>query len=320
MGGISKVMATPAARQLAEERRIDLRGINGSGEFGSVTKPDVERLKSERKITSVARNVAGYYGVDLALLDNPVIRKETVLRYIGSRSGSAGDSDDIVEISAMRRTIAERMKQSMDVAPQYTIFGEYDVLLLMELYERARSNIEASSSVKITFTDVLIRLVSHALGAHKLINASLMDGKIHYHKDINIGIAVALSEGLTVPVVRSVQEKTIGQIAIDRAALVKKAREGCLDRQDIEGGTFTLSNLGMYPVDLMTPIINQPESAIIGIGRVVKKPVVVDDSIVIRPMMNISVTADHRLIDGATLAEFMKTIFDCINEPQVLFE
>ena len=311
-----KTMATPAARQLAAERHIDLRGIKGSGEFGSVIKADIERLRANRRVTSLARKVAGYYGVDLDHLNESAIRKETVLKYVGK----GGGADNVVAPSAMRRMIAERMKQSMDVAPQYTLSAEYDVSLLLERFEVEKAAVLSSSGVKITLTDVLVKLAAYALSLHELVNASLIDGMIHYHKEINIGVAVALDSGLTVPVIRNVREKSLEQIARDRAALVAKAREGRLEQRDIDGGTFTLSNLGMYPIDQMTPIINQPESAILGTGRVVRKPVVIEDTIAIRPMMTFSATADHRLIDGALLAEFMKTMHDCLEEPNRLFE
>jgi pyruvate dehydrogenase E2 component (dihydrolipoamide acetyltransferase) len=305
---------------LAWERNIDLGGVIGRGEFGNVMKADVEELPWGRRITSLARNVADYYKIDLSLLDESVIRKETVLRYAGAHSLPNGDDDSVVPLSAVRRVIAERMKQSMNIAPQYTIASEFDEGLLMERYESLRSDILTQAGIKLTFTDVLIKLAAFALGRHRLINASLVDDMIHYHKNINIGVAVAMSEGLIVPVIRNAWEKTLTQIARTRTELVDKAGAGRLEQQDFEGGTVTISNLGMYPVDLMTPIINQPESAIMGVGRVIKKPVVVDDAIVIRPMMNISVTADHRLIDGAILAEFMKTLYDCTENPNTFIE
>jgi len=317
---MQRTMATPAARQLAAERHIDLKGIKGSGEFGSIVKADIEKLRTNQRITPLARKVAGYYGVELDHLSESAIRKETVLKYVGKSIAPAGGSENVVAPSAMRRMIAERMKQSMDVAPQYTLSAEYDVSLLLERFETEKAAVLASSGTRITLTDVLVKLAAYALSRHELVNASLIDGMIHYHKEINIGVAVALESGLTVPVIRNVREKSIEQIAGDRAALVGKAREGRIEQRDIDGGTFTLSNLGMYPIDQMTPIINQPESAILGTGRVVRKPVVIEDTIAIRPMMTFSATADHRLIDGALLAEFMKTMHDCLEEPNRLFE
>jgi pyruvate dehydrogenase E2 component (dihydrolipoamide acetyltransferase) len=315
---VLKVIATPAARMLAAERGIDLRGIKGSGEFDSVIKADVQTMSPDRRITSVAKNAAKFYGIDISNIHEAFINKDIVIRYAENKLSQARDPD-VAEMGAMRHMIAERMKYSMDIAPQYTMFTEYDVTELMENYESARSDILASSSIKITFTDILIRLCAFALSEHRLINASLLEGSIHYHKDINIGFAVAMENGLIVPVIKSVQTKTLVQIAQERGLLVEKARSGRLEQQDMTGGTFTLSNLGMYPVDGMTPIINQPESAIMGTGRVVKKPVVFNDVIAIREMIHISVTADHRLIDGAALAEFMKTLNDCIEEPGKLF-
>ena len=314
----AKVMATPAARQLARERQIKLKGIKGHGEFGSLTKADVEKLPSGKRITSLARKVAEYYDIELSAVNESIIRKETILRYIEGRTVSPIGSDAVVELSAMRRVIAERMKESMDIAPQYTIFAEYDVSKLLRRYESERSGAIASFGTKITFTDILVKLAAYALCRHELVNASLFDGRIHYHNNVNIGVAVAMNDGLIVPVIRSVQTKNLIEISQEREMLVNNARLGQLTEYDMTDGTFTLSNLGMYPVDQMTPIINQPESAIMGVGRVIKKPVVIDDDkIAIRPMIFFSVTADHRLIDGAVLAEFMKTINDCMENPEI---
>mgnify|MGYP000144387218 FL=1 len=214
----------------------------------------------------------------------------------------------------MRRTIARRMMESLQGSAQMTAFGRVDmsgsVRLRQALVER-----EAEFGVRVTYTDIVVKAVATVLSQMPLINASIVGDEILEWPDANVGIAVALEEGLIVPVVQKADKKTLVEIARERKRLVDAARNGGLTQSDLSGGTFSVSNFGSYGGDFETPILNPPQSAILGIGQIVDEPVVRDGAIVIRPQMMLSMTFDHRLIDGAEAGRFRARLKAYLEEP-----
>lgn len=278
-----KLKISPAARKLAEENGIDYARITGSGPEGRITKEDIQQ--------AVAAKDAHYD-------ERPVW---AVTPYEG-----------------MRRVIGDNMSRSWSMVPKVTQHVGVDVSALQEM--RAAMNDGRKESEKISLTALLVYIVARALQRHAHINATLSGDEIRILKNIHVGVAVAVPDGLVVPVVRDADSKSIAEINNEINDFAKRARKNKLGPDDMTGGTFTITNLGAYgSVDGFTPIINQPESAILGIGRTVKRPVVVEDQIVIRPVMGLSFAFDHRVIDGAPAAEFLADVIRLIEQPYKLF-
>lgn len=252
--------------------------------------------------TPAARKLAKERGIDLATLRGTGpggrITREDVEAAL--RAGPAGPP--AVPLHGMRKSIADRMLKSLQSTAQLTITTEVDVSALIE--RRAQLQKEFA----LTYTDLLIEAVAAALAKHPRLRVTLEGDAIHVHDDINVGIAVALDEGLIVPVIRNADRKSLQEIAAESRALAEKARTGELGVDDVSGGIFTITNLGTYGIDAFTPIINQPQIAILGTGRIVQKPAVHDGQIAIRSMMMLSLTFDHRIIDGAPAAAFLQDV------------
>ena len=210
--------------------------------------------------------------------------------------------DEVLSFSAMRQTIARKMKESLENSAQLTLMREVDVTNLVNQRELNLKN------QNVTFTDIFSFLVSQELLKFPILNSKLDDNKIVTSGNVNLGLAVALQDGLIVPVIKEANRKTIYEIAEERTLLVNKVKTGKFTNDDISGGTFTITNLGNYGIELFTPIINLPEVVILGLGRIVKKPVVVDNEILIRSMIGLSLTIDHRVVDGAPGAEFLESL------------
>ena len=277
--GSSRRAVSPVARRLAAEMGVDLEAIEGSGPGGRVTKEDVERAA---KSPQAERRSAP------PTTPAPSGRERTPLR-------------------GARKTLAERMHQSLRDSAQITITTEADVTAATELRARLKNEFDA------TYTDMLIHAASRALLRHPRVAARLEGAEIVTPAEINVGIAVALSEGLIVPVVRDAARKGLREIAIEAKALGEKARTGHLKLEDVTGGTFTITNLGTYGVDGFTPILNPGETGILGVGRIVEKPAIYRGEIARRAMMTLSLTFDHRVVDGAPAAEFLQTVIEFFN-------
>lgn len=218
---------------------------------------------------------------------------------------------DEVPLIGLRRIIAKRMEESLQKSPQATITTKADMSALMVLKENY-----LAQGLKVTYTDILIKVAACALELHPTLNASNQEGKIIRYKSINIGVAVGTDDALYVPVVKNVQKKSIPEISKELKELIEKVNEGKLDSADLSGGTFTLSNLGMLDIDVMTPIINIPEAAIICIGAIRKELIVEDDDTTkIKPMTTLSLTLDHAVMDGISAAKFLGTLKSIMAKP-----
>jgi len=215
---------------------------------------------------------------------------------------------EVIPLVGIKKTAAERVSLSARRAPQSTITMEVDMFNAVKLRE----------SVHASYTDMLVKAAAKALAEHPIINSTLENEKIKIFADINVGVAVATEGGLIVPVIYNADRKTLEEIASALKRLVEKAKQGRLTKEELTGGTFTITNLGMYEVDVFTPIVNPPETAILGVGRVVERPVVVNKETVIRPVMHLSLTFDHRVVDGAPASEFLQKVKQAMESPDTL--
>lgn len=331
--GGGPVKASPAAKRLAREKGVDLSLVPGTGPEGRITEKDVEAYAAQKaaaaaapaetpaappaaeeppvRATPTAVRLAQELGVDLAkLAGGNRITKEDVLAAVLAETGPA---EKRVPLAGMRRVIARRMKESWSVAPHVTINMEVDMSQAKQI--RAELNATATPEEKVSFNDLIIKAAARALTEFPLINATITETEIIYHPEVHLGVAVALADGLIVPVVRRADKKDIRTVAREVKDLAERARSGQLKPDEAAGSTFTVTNLGMYGVDHFTPIINQPESAILGVGCIKERPVVVNGVIEVRPVMTLSLSFDHRLVDGSVAAEFLGRVRELLENP-----
>jgi len=210
------------------------------------------------------------------------------------------------------------MSQSARTTAPVTLVVEVDCQALVEWRERLREEGEGETAIAPSFTDVAVKVVAKALEEHPLLNSTLTLGGIRIQEEINIGMAVALEDGLIVPVIRRANRKTVEEIARESKRLVEAARQGKLSPDDVGGGTFTISNLGAHGVDFFSPIINPPEAAILGMGRIAERPVAGEGEVVVRPVMYLSLVFDHRLVDGAPAAVFLGRVKELFERPHLV--
>jgi len=270
------IPASPKARRLVVERGIDIATIKGSGPDGAVLVADVP----------------------LEVLPAPSTKLET--------PGA---------VSNVWRIMAERMTSSWTTVPHFYIMREVDASNLIEWRSRVASTVEKRSGIKPTYTDLLVKLIGFTLREHPRLNAAWTNGNIQFNKEINVGIAVAVEEGLIVPVIRDADSASISEIAAQRKELVERAQKRRVRPADISDGTFTLSNLGMYNVDAFSAIVNPPQAAILAVGRIAERVVPVNGEVVIRPMMVMTLSCDHRVVDGARGAQFLDDLANLIQDP-----
>ena len=289
--GDRRVMISPLARKMAEERGIDINKLKGSGENGRIVKRDIETYKEKSiYITDISAKTAG-----------------SMHEFI------SGESSEIT-VSPMRSIIAKRLSESKFSAPHYYLSMEID----MDQAIKDRDTINSISEMKISFNDIVVKVVAHALEEHPKVNSSWMGNKISLHGDINIGVAVAVDDGLLVPVVRRANMKSLSAINQEIKGLAQKARSRKISPEEMEGSTFTVSNLGMFGIDFFTSIINQPNSCIMSVGSIVQKPVVKNGEIIVGSAMRISLACDHRAVDGVTGSAFLKTFKEKLENPITL--
>ena len=313
---LDKIAATPKAKTLAKQKGIKLSDITPSGYLGQIISKDVEGLGKVRA-TPLAKTIAKVNDIDLTSVNGTgfdgKVTKDDVLSMLGQNQLS---KEDIVKpLSSIRKVIAKRMSQSHADIPPVTLNAKADVTLLSEM----RSKINEQIDGKISFNDIIIKAVAVVLKEQPNINVSIDGDNIIYRGSINIGMAVALEDGLIVPVIKNADNISLSQISITAKELAEKAKEGKLKPDDYSGGTFTISNLGMLGISSFTPIINQPESAILGVCEIEQKLIMDDsDKIQKRLMMGLSLTHDHRTIDGAQAALFIKRIKELMENPYEL--
>lgn len=311
----TKIPATPAARRIAMEKGIDLKEIKPTGSFGQIKATDVR--KPGVKSTPLARAIAQDKGIDMQNLAgsgyNGKVTKADVLSMTQTAPIQASDQDELIPHSAMRKVVAKRLLQSHLEIPPVTQSCIADVTELTAMRKKINAELD---DTKISFNDLIIMAVVKTLKEQPNINASFTQDGLILKKKINIGVAVALPDGLIVPVIKDADTLSLKQISTEAKALAIKAKDGKLMPDEYSGGTFTISNLGMMGVTSFTPIINQPESAILGVCAVQQKLEMDDDgNIQKRLKMGLSLTYDHRSIDGAQAAIFSNRIVALLEKP-----
>jgi pyruvate dehydrogenase E2 component (dihydrolipoamide acetyltransferase) len=283
----NRIKASPLAKSIANEAGIDLNMVEGSGDGGRIVKKDVENFKANPSAGKAASSVS----ISPVLSDN--------VQY--------GD----VPVSQMRKTIARRLAESKFTAPHFYLTMEIN----MDEAIKARNAINENSDVRISFNDFVVKASALALRKHPAVNSSWFGDKITVHKEINIGVAVAVPDGLLVPVVNHADLKSLSMINEEVKALAGKAKEKKLTPQEMQGNTFTISNLGMFDIDEFTAIINPPDACILAVGSISKKPTVKNDQLVVGNVMKVTLSCDHRVVDGATGAQFLQALKFLLENP-----
>ncbi len=313
-----RIKASPAAKKVALENNIDITLVEGTGPQGRITIEDVEKYiessKNKVKVSPLASKIAKELNVDLSEIEKDGrVMKGDVLSFCKCNKTS---EDDYVEkrvpMSQMRKVIASRMHESWATSPTVT----YDIKVDMTNLKKFK---EALKDVcKVTYTDLLVKIVSKVLLQYPLLNCSVDGNELILRNFVNMGIAVALDEGLVVPVIKCADQKGLEEISTTIKELADKAKKNALKPDEITGGTFTITNLGMYGIEYFSPIINQPEVAILGVNKITETPIAKNGEIVIKPLMNLSLTADHRAVDGSVAAQFLSKLKAFIEKPEML--
>ncbi len=278
---------------------------------------DVKQFKEERiKATPTAVKMAEDKGIDLAdIYNGNRITKSDILAF--EERQISENSTEVVKTSNMRKIIAQRLKTTWAGTPMVTFNMEADMTELINLREKLKP-IYYEHGLKLSYNHIIMKILSILLIKYRDLNASFEDDTIIYHNNVNLGIAVDVEKGLIVPNVKAIEKMTLREISSLTEKLIDNARTNKLNPDDLTAGTFTITNIGMYGMESFTPIINKPEVAILGINRIADKPVVINKEIKIRPIMNLSLTTDHSLVDGALSARFLKEVVDMIENPYLL--
>ena len=326
-----RVVAAPAAKKLAKELGIDLALVPGTGPNGRVTLDDVKNWKPapaapaapaaeeapKTKASPLAAAVAKDLGIDLDKIGaKDRVLAEDILRYLESTREKAPEGaprEEVVPMNGMRKAIAKNMLNSHMTSPTVTANLSVDMSAMKAYREQLKAK-----EIKVSYTDLLVKFIAKALTEFPLLNCSVEDNKIVYKHYVNMGVAVALDNGLVVPNVPDADKKSLTEISKEIKELAKLAREGGLPMEKLRGGTFTITNLGMYGIESFTPIINQPEVAILGVTTMEDRAVVRGGEIVIRPMMTLSLTFDHRVVDGSVAAEFLQRVKALLENPALM--
>lgn len=288
-------------------------------EVAEAKEPEVVIREERIKISPIAKKLAQEHGINLEEIkgmgpDGRIV-KEDVLKAI-----EKAEQEKVVPLTRIRKVIKDRLSYSLKTALHVPLTIEVDMTYAIELLKSLGPEIEKTHNILPSITSLLVKAVAKSLEDHPILNSRLENERIVISKDINIGVAVAIENGLVVPVIHNANEKSIVEIAKSLKELAEKARKESLTTEESTRGTFTVSNLGMFGIDIFAPIINPPESAILGVGRIVKKPVVFNDEITGRSMMTLTLVFDHRIMDGAVAAKFLQTLKETLENPQDLIE
>lgn len=305
--------ASPSVRKLAQEYGIDLSGLSGSGSGGRVTRDDVERAIREQQRPAEAQPSGGADGRGEA----PQAAQPTPAQAAPSEDGR-GDLEERVRMSRRRQTIARRLVEAQQTAAMLTTFNEADMSAVMELRRRRKEGFQERTGAKLGFMSFFTKAAIGALKAFPKVNSELRGDELILKRYYDVGVAVNTDEGLVVPVVRDADRKSFAQIETDIAELAVKAREGKLGLQDLQGGTFTITNGGVFGSLMSTPILNTPQVGILGLHKIQERPVVVDGEIQVRPMMYLALSYDHRIIDGGDAVRFLVRVKELIEDPESL--
>lgn len=334
--------ASPLARNIADEHGIDLALVKSNGK--RIEKADVLAYinaarqtasqpfdRTQGKPVSVSTNIsspthlvpaspkarrfASERGIDISTIKGSGPNGAVLVADVPLEAVRVGPAGSLETPSTVWRVMAERMTASWTTVPHFYLIREVDAGRLIEWRTRILPAVEKQSGIKPTYTDLLVKLIGFALRGHPRVNASWANGGIQYNKDINVGLAVAVDDGLMVPVIRHADSLSVVEIAAQRKDLIGRAQNRKLRPADISDGTFTVSNLGMYNVDTFNAIVNTPQAAILAVGRIAERVVPVNGQPAIRSMMTVSLSCDHRVVDGARAAQFLDDLANLIEEP-----
>lgn len=332
-----RVKISPIARKLCDELGIDPATVIGTGPGGRITREDVEKAAqagpapapTERvKISPVARKLCEEKGIDPATVTGTgpggrITRDDVLNAAEAAKAAPAAGAPALaaggtVPLQGMRGRVAERMFQSWNTIPRVTEVMLVDMNATVSFRQAMMPQWEQQYGVRISLNDLITKAVAAALRRHPRLNATLVDREVHLHENVNVGVAVNLDEGLIVPVIADADRKDLGQIARESRELAEKARAVPmrLSPDEVSNGTFTITNLGTTGIELFTPIINPPQVAILGVGMVQRRPVVVGDALAIRPSVYLSLVFDHRAVDGVPAANFLQELQGLLEKPQ----
>jgi len=283
----TKQHLSPAVRKIVEEKKIDITGIEGTGKAGRVSKGDLIKLMGSLPQSSKRKNSHG--------------------------------PEERVKMTRLRVTIAKRLKEAQDSAAMLTTFNEVDMQNIMQMRQDYQEDFQKKYSVKLGFMSFFVKASVVALKNFPAVNAEIENDHIIYKNYYNVSIAIGTDRGLVVPVLKKADELSFADIERNIFLLSEKAKQGKITINDLQGGTFTISNGGIYGSMLSTPILNPPQTGILGMHNIIKRPVVEEDNVVIRPIMYLALSYDHRIIDGKEAISFLKTIKECLEEPRRLF-
>ncbi|MCK5423034.1 MAG: 2-oxo acid dehydrogenase subunit E2, partial [Deltaproteobacteria bacterium] len=334
-----RIKASPLAKRLAKEKDLDISLVSGTGPEGRIIEKDVLAFEETAgaaarvKITPVAKKMADERGLDVSTIQGSgpggKIIKEDVERHVAAPKPAAApapapapsapaEGDRLVKFTGMRRIIAQKMLQSKVEAAQAYMANYVDASAIQSFRKQLLAYAEKKFGVRVTITDIMMKITASAIKAHPVINTRFTEEGDLWLQDIHMGMAMAMKDGLIVPVIWNIDKKSIIEIAKDRISLIDRGRGGKLTPDDMKGSTFTLSAMGMFGLEEFYAIVNQPENAILAVGAMIDKPWVVDGQIVVRPIMNVGLTYDHRTIDGAKAGQFMQTLKTFIENPMMV--
>ncbi|MGG2201021.1 MULTISPECIES: 2-oxo acid dehydrogenase subunit E2 [Paenibacillus] len=326
-----KPRATPAARKAARDHGVALQQVKGSGEKGRIHRADVEgyvsagakakEAASTVRATPLAQKVAAANGLELGQVEGSgergkIVRSD-VERALQPAKAQAGEKR-VIKLQGMRKIIAQRMSQSAYTAPHVTITTTVDMTAAKAMRTELLPIVEKQTGLRLSYTEILLKAISACLVKHPNLNARWENEEVVLQDHTNIGLAVSVKDGLLVPVIFEAERMGLAELVRKSKEVAGKARDNKLKPEDLSGGTFTVSNLGMYAVDSFTPIINQPEVAILGVGQIQDKPAVIGGQVLVRPMMTLSLSFDHRVVDGAPAAAFLTELKTVLEQPYQL--
>ncbi len=292
----SRVRSSPLARRLAAERGVDLRLVSGTGPAGRVIRRDVE---------AAGTGAQAHRGTETTAAA-PLARAPAALVPLLP----SGFQD--VPLTTMRKTIARRLTESLGPVPHFFLTSEIE----MERAWEARQHLAGlGDAYKVSFNDLIVKAVALALRQHGAVNAAFLGDRVRYHGDVHVGVAVAVEDGLITPVIRHADRKGLLEIAAEAKALAERARARRLTPEEYTGATFSVSNLGMFDIDEFTAVINPPEAGILAVGRIAQRPVAIEGAVVVRRTMRVTMSCDHRVVDGATGAKFLQTVKLMLENP-----
>lgn len=340
-----EIRATPVVRKLARDLGIDLAVVPGTGPEGRISEQDVRNYEQSAKrpdrreaaaplVSPIAQRMAQERGIDLARVKGTgprgQITKEDVLQFapaapvpVPAPTVASNDAkeDTWLDLNPVQRLTGQRMLESVQTAPHFSLSVDVDMTNALQLRETWMSAVTQETGERLSVTGILVKIVAASLKSFPRANASFRDGRVKLHSEINIGVAMGTEQGLVVPAIRAANTKSFIQITRELKALQAKAAAMRFSPDDLNDGTFTISNLGMYGVDRFNAIINPTQSAILAVGRIIKTPIgMPDDSIALRPLMNCTLSVDHRSMDGVQGAQFLALLKERLTHPYLLIE